>query len=54
MPSPVVDTGTPIYDALARSWREQGRQLPRPADSYSGWAARPEQSPRRPATGRVV
>ncbi|MFF0745462.1 hypothetical protein ACFYVL_34190 [Streptomyces sp. NPDC004111] len=30
LPPRAADSGTPIYDALARSWREQGRELPRP------------------------
>lgn len=42
MPGRVPDAGTPIYDALVRTWQRQGRQLPqqRDGDGWSG-AGRP-------------
>jgi hypothetical protein len=39
-------TATPIYDALVRTWQQQGRQIPRPQaeESYEGTGYRPRPS----------
>ncbi|MCY0921529.1 MULTISPECIES: hypothetical protein [unclassified Streptomyces] len=31
-------SGTPIYDAVVRQWREQGREIPRPPSPPRRWA----------------
>jgi hypothetical protein len=49
-PPYAADSGTPVFDALVRAWRQQGRQLPRCADAVGG----PDQGRRSaPDQGRM-
>ncbi|MGW7411147.1 hypothetical protein [Streptomyces sp. NPDC054863] len=54
-PGHPADAGTPIYDALVHSWKEQGRQLPRPRPRPgNGFPGGTHQEPLRSQTGTWV